>query len=232
MKHHTPQSRPPFWVAPAFTLVELLVVIAIISVMLTMGTLGLKNLSKASGVSAGLPIAEAIFAEARAMAVGKGVRTRVLVHGQNDRDDEFHRERFLRYMVVQYVSDDKDTPDDLDDDEWTTASRGSSLPKGVYFIKRLSETSAITLETVSVELPGKSETTCYVYEYNAEGMIASPEADGNDVPRFVVQAATLPPGADEPVATSGNAKNLGGFVIWRSGRTSLFRHPEQIEPSS
>lgn len=205
----------------------MLVVISIISVLLTVGTLGLKNLSKASGVSAGLPIAEALFAEARAIAVGKGTKTRVLVHGQNDRDDEFHRDRFLRYMAIQYL-DTKGT-EDVADDTWEIASRGSSLPKGVYFMKRLSETAALTLETVTATLPGKSPTTCYYYEFNAEGMIADPEPSGNDVPRFVIQAGSLPPGADEPTATDGAKKNMGGFVIWRSGRTSLFRHPDQIE---
>ena len=228
MKHHSSQRRSSFLVAPAFTLVEMLVVISIISVLLTVGTLGLKNLSKASGVSAGLPIAEALFAEARAIAVGKGTKTRVLVHGQNDRDDEFHRDRFLRYMAIQYL-DTKGT-EDVADDTWEIASRGSSLPKGVYFMKRLSETAALTLEkTPPIKLPGQSMTTCYYYEFNAEGMITFPEPSGNDVPRFVIQSGRLPPGADEPSATDGSKKNMGGFVIWRSGRTSLFRHPDQIE---
>ena len=230
MKHHSTQSRSSFLVAPAFTLVEMLVVIAIISVMLTVGTLGLKNLSKASGVSAGLPIAEALFAEARAIAVGKGTKTRVLVHGENNQDDEFHRERFLRYMAIQYL-DTKGTEEDTDD-EWKIASRGSSLPKGVYFVKRLSESPSITLETVSAMLPGKSMTSCYYYEFNAEGLITSPQPNGNEVPRFVVLAGSLPPGTEEPIATGGAKKNMGGFVIWRSGRSSLFRHPDQIENSN
>lgn len=227
MKNHSSQRRSPFLVAPAFTLVEMLVVISIISVMLTVGTLGLKNLSKSSGVSAGLPIAEALFAEARAIAVGRGTKARVLIHGENDRDDEFHRERFLRYMAIQYL-DTKGTEEETDD-EWKIASRGSSLPKGVYFMKRLSETESLTLATTSTELPGKSMTTCYYYEFNAEGMIADPAPSDNEVPRFVIQAGSLPPGADEPTATDGSKKNMGGFVIWRSGRTSLFRHPDQIE---
>jgi len=61
MKHYSSRLRTRFQVAAGFTLVEMLVVITIITVMLTVGALGLKNLSKASGVSAGLPVAEAVF---------------------------------------------------------------------------------------------------------------------------------------------------------------------------
>ncbi|MCP5534951.1 MAG: prepilin-type N-terminal cleavage/methylation domain-containing protein [Akkermansiaceae bacterium] len=226
MKNIPFPSRTRFQPAPAFTLVEMLVVITIITVMLTIGALGLKNLSKASGVSAGLPIAEAVFAEARAIAVGKGTRARVLIHGTNDKDDELHRERFLRYMAIAY--------EELDNDgngngNWIIASRGSKLPDGVYFSKDLTEKQGYTLESpMTIELPGKSSTSCYYYEFNAEGMI-QPAPVGNDVPRFVIRAGTLRPGDTEPQATSGNKRNIGGFVIWRSGRTSVFRHPDQIE---
>ena len=85
--------------AAAFTLVEMLVVITIITILLTVGALGLKNLSKGSGVSAGLPVAEAVFAEARAIAIGRGTKARVLVHAENNRNDEVHRERYLKYMA-------------------------------------------------------------------------------------------------------------------------------------
>ncbi len=212
--------------APAFTLVELIVVITIITILLTVGALGLKNLSKGSGISAGVPIAEAVFAEARAIAVGKGTNARVLIHAQQDSDDEFHKERYLRYMAVQYEELDADgNPSG----NWVLASRGTTLPDGVYFMKDLSEESAPALESETVTLPGNSSTTCYYYTFNSEGLITSPKINGDAVPRFVIQVASLPPGQSTPVASSDAKRNMGGFVIWRSGRTSVFRHPDQIE---
>jgi len=228
MKNHSPRLRSHFLAAPAFTLVEMLVVITIITVMLSIGALGLRNLSKASGVSAGLPIAEGVFAEARTIAVGKGTKTRVLLHAQMDRDDEFHRERFLRYMAVAYQELDAAGEPVLD--SWIVASRGSLLPEGVYFSPELSKLNAPVLNTMNIKLPGKSDTDCYYYEFNAEGLMVDPVVAGDVVPRFVVRAGSLPPGALEPIATSEGKKNMGGFVIWRSGRTSLFRHPDQIDP--
>jgi hypothetical protein len=49
------------------------------------------------------------------------------------------------------------------------------------------------------------------------------------VPRFVIRAGSLPPGATEPIPASGaGERNVGGFVIWKNGRTAVFRHPDQV----
>lgn len=228
MKSNDHHPRVRTRLASAFTLVEMLVVITIITVMLTVGAMGLKNLSKANGVSAALPVAESVFSEARTLALAKGTKTRVLIHAQQDQTNKYHRERFLRYMIVQYL-DDKNTSDPADD-EWVLASKGVSLPKGVYFMKDLSEKNAPTLPSLdAVRLPGGPSATakCYFYEFNAEGRIVDPEPSGNSVPRFVVQVAKIRPGNPTPIVP-GEEKNMGGFVIWSSGRTSLFKHPSQI----
>jgi prepilin-type N-terminal cleavage/methylation domain-containing protein len=216
-------------VAPAFTLIEMLIVITLITVLLTIGAMGLKNMAKASGVSAGLPVAESIFSEARALAMGKGTKARVLIHAQNDSTDEFHRERFLRYMVISYEKlDDQGEPTGT----WELASKGVNLPKGVYFSQTLSEKSGISIKKeTGVELPGKSMTDCFYYEFNAEGMLSDPAPTDANVPSFVIMSGSLPPGSEEPKATGDGKKNIGGFVIWRTGRTSVFRHPDQIDPS-
>ncbi|MFK7909963.1 MAG: prepilin-type N-terminal cleavage/methylation domain-containing protein [Akkermansiaceae bacterium] len=212
--------------AAAFTLVEMIVVITIITILLTVGALGLKNLSKGSGVSAGLPVAEAVFAEARAIAIGKGTNARVLIHANFNPNDDFHKERYLKYMIVAYEELDADgNPNG----NWKLDSRGVTLPDNVYFIKDLSENNAPPLQTDTIELPGRSSSSCYYYQFNSEGLITSPEISGNSVPRFVIRVASLPPGQQDPIASSDAEKNMGGFVIWRSGRTSIFRHPDQIE---
>lgn len=224
LRHSCQHSRR---VAPAFTLVELLVVITIITVLLTIGAVGLKDMAKGSGISAGLPVAEAIFAEARTIAIGKGTTTRVLIHGTHNKADVYHRERYLGYMAIQYL--DTQGTDDTSDDVWEIASKGVTLPKGVYFMKTLSETGGPAINSKpSIELPGKSSTTCFYYEFNAEGMMTDPEPSGNSVPRFVIGSGSLSPDAVEPTL---RGKNVGGFVIWRTGRTSLFRHPDQISTS-
>ena len=228
----TPLLRQTRFYAAAFSLLELLVVISIIAVLMTIGSYGIKNFSKASGVSAAIPIAQGVFSQARSLAIEKGTDTRVLMHADN-RTDNLNRERNLRYMVVQYL-DTKDT-EVTTDDEWVTASKGAKLPEGVYYSLSLSNRStAPNPGQSSTVLPGGAVQNCRVYEFNSQGIITSPPptngtAYGNDVPRFVIRAGSLPPGATEPTPASGaGERNVGGFVIWKNGRTAVFRHPDQV----
>lgn len=212
-----------------FTLIEVLVVIAIITILLTLGSFGLRNLTKTSGITAALPVAESLFVEARELAVGRATNTRVLIHATVDASDEYHRVRYLKYMAIAYEEQDEDGNGT---GVWILSSQGTELPQGVYFDKTLSETNAPTLSTMTIQLPGKSDTTCYYYEFSSEGFITSPAISGNSVPKFILRVGTLRPGDTEPTASSKSPNNIGGFVIWRTGRTSIFRSVEQIEASN
>jgi len=219
---HSGSSRP------AFTLVEMLVVITIITVLLTIGALGLRNLGKSSGVSAGVPLAEAAFAEARALSAGNGGNSRLLIHA--DKND---REKYLRYMLVVYDSDPSP-----DAEKWVAASRGIYLPEGVYFSQEYSKekhsdgpgSDGIESETHNVYLredAGASNdnltASYFYYKFNSEGISDNPGAS------FVCGTGTRAPTAEKPKSGRGSgAKNFGGFMVWAKGTTSVFRHPEQI----
>ncbi len=206
----------------AFTLVEMLVVITIIGVLLTVGALGLRNLSKSSGVSAGVPLAEAVFAEARGLSSGTGGASRVLIAADPDDND-----RYLRYMLVVYQSESG---------RWVAASRGIYLPKGVYLSQNFSyldhagETGGIPSENHQVyssDTGGSSNTNLsgayFYYQFNSEGNAANPGAS------FIVGTGNKPPGASNPKVGSGSGvANFGGFMVWKKGTTSIFRHPDQM----
>ena len=228
----TPLLRQTRFYAAAFSLLELLVVISIIAVLMTIGSYGIKNFSKASGVSAAIPIAQGVFSQARSLAIEKGTDTRVLIQTDNDAVSMLNRERNLRYMVVQYE-------DDVGN--WVTASKGVYLPEGVYYSIDLSNLSnAPNVTVVTTSMPGLASDIvgCRNYEFNSQGIITSPPptnetAYGNDVPRFVVRAGNLPPGRLKAIAASGAGEsNASGFVIWKNGRTAVFRHPDQIASSA
>ncbi|MBK1831549.1 prepilin-type N-terminal cleavage/methylation domain-containing protein [Verrucomicrobiaceae bacterium R5-34] len=210
----------------AFTLVEMLVVITIITILLTIGAMGLRNLGKSSGVSAGVPLAEAAFAEARAVSVGNGTTSRLLISA--DRDDS---EKYLRYMLVVY---------EADDGRWIAAGRGMYLPEGVYFSQEYSKLNHEDGTGEIPELTGSDEEIYlredsgvsndnlsgpyFYYQFNSEGIANDAGAS------FVCGAGSLPPGAEFPRAGSGGGpKNFGGFMIWSKGTTSIFRHPDQID---
>ena len=74
-----PCRQAPFHAA-GYSLLELLIVISIMATLMTVGSFGIKNFSKASGVSAAIPIAQGVFSQARSLAIEKGTNTRVLMH--------------------------------------------------------------------------------------------------------------------------------------------------------
>jgi hypothetical protein len=84
---------------------------------------------------------------------------------------------------------------------------------------------------MSIALPGDKNTSvsCFYYEFNAEGLCVRKDSPETPGAAFVVAYGVLRPNSDQP-QVKGN--NRSGFVIWRNGRTSLFRNPENITSSN
>jgi len=125
-------QRPNPSTRSGFTLVELLVVILIMTVLLTIGAAGFRN-AGGKGVSTALPSTEAIFDEARSVAVGKGTKSRVLI----DVDNPDSEGNFLRRMVVVYEETDDDGEPIAD--SWKLAGRAYIFPPKTYFSREFSK---------------------------------------------------------------------------------------------
>ena len=223
----------------AFTLVEMLIIIAIISILMTLGAIGLGGLG-GKGVTSGVATAEALFDEARTTATGRNLRACVLVAKELDNNPADDLRRIL--VATESVKSDG-TPEAGPDEEptWVLSSRGTLLPDQVFFSETLSKrnhsggTGTIPEVTGSKvkgaggsSLSGTSvyKGTYFVYEFNAEGICATPGASfviGNGSRRTNESAEDEPPRVNK----SGK-RDFGGFVVWRNGRTSVFRSPDQI----
>ena len=226
-----------------FTLVEMLVVIAIMSILMTAGSIGLSGVG-GKGVTSGVASAESLFDEARSTAIGKNVRACVLIAKNlttNGADN-------LRRIVVAYEDIDPATgnPKALATaaPDWIISSRGLVLPEQTYFSDAYSEyvgtngTSKIATvlgAKIKSAPSGNGAASAakaayageyYIYEFNAEGICSTPGA------KFVIGSGTrglTAAASSEPPKITGAAKrDFGGFAIWRNGRTSVFRSPEQI----
>lgn len=219
--------------SPAFTLVEMLVVIAIISILMTAGSIGLSSMG-GKGVTAGVATAESVFDEARTTAVGRNLRAAVLVSKEltnNPGED-------LRRLVVAYEETDpvtgQPTNPDAERPKWVLSSRAVLLPDQTFFSSKFSrknhETSTGAIDEIqSGDIVGVKATyagSYYIYEFNAQGICKTPGAS------FIIGAgtrnATRPSTSDQPRVTSSARRDFGGFVIWRNGRTSVFRSPSQM----
>lgn len=203
-----------------FTLVEILTVIAIISILMAAGAIGIGNLNAGKGVTSAVATCEALFEEARTIAVSKRAKARVMVYA--DPSDK-KSENYLRRVVVVHEKIKQDGS--VDEGNWVLASRGYDMPKGTFFSMEFSALKGGG-KIREATLGGADVKTDYqgkyaYYEFNGEGIF---EDAGSS---FVVGSGVRPNNGD-PKTTKGASKDFGGFVIWRNGRTSVFRSPDQI----
>ncbi|MEO5916106.1 MAG: prepilin-type N-terminal cleavage/methylation domain-containing protein [Luteolibacter sp.] len=212
----------------AFTLIEMLVVIAIMSILMTAGAIGLGGMG-GKGVSSGVATAESLFDEARAVAVGQRTRARVLIsHDLTNSPAEN-----LRRIVVANAEVDPATGKEKTPLNWVLSSRPQLLPDQVYFSEtysvkdQKSGSGALEEMTLSTGVKAPFAGKYFYYEFNAEGISTTPGAS------FVIGNGSrgLNSPTDQPRVTSSGKRDFGGFVIWRNGRTSLFRSPAQISKS-
>lgn len=216
----------------AFTLVEMLVVIAIISILMTAGSIGLSSMG-GKGVTSGVATTESLFDEARSTALGRNIRSCVLVAKtmtNNSPED-------LRRLLVAYEEVDANglpvSPPEQEPN-WVLSSRGAVLPEQVYFSQEFSKKNhAVGSEEVGVVTDARIKDvkpafkgSYFIYEFNDQGISKSPGAS------FILGSGTRntsKSSTEQPPRVMAAAKrDFGGFVVWRSGRTSVFRSTDQM----
>jgi prepilin-type N-terminal cleavage/methylation domain-containing protein len=201
-----------------FSLVELLVVIVIMTILMTMGAMGIRNLTGGKGTSTALANTEAVFAEARSTAIGRGAPARVLI----DMRDINDQGNYLRRIVI--AAQDIDPATGLPRNSWSLVSRGYTLPDGVFYSKELSRSSgtdSAPMQPQSVTLSKATDSGNYmIYEFNSQGLSTTPGAT------FVIGSGARPKGS-APIINGAAKRDFAGFAIWGNGETSAFRNPAQ-----
>ena len=209
-------------------------VMMVIAILLSVAAVGIQSIDRGQATTTALSVTEALFDEVRSRAVGKGIRARLLIHKELDDNDPYKEDgdRYLRYMYMAVEGTNQ--AGDAQGGGWKVETQATKLPTGVYFSIEESERVAAAIGvgkpgTMSIKLPGESDSLkeCYYFEFNPEGVCVDSEnaalAPGAVV---VLISGARPRGAEEPTILKNNKV---GFVVWRNGRTSICRSPEQID---
>jgi prepilin-type N-terminal cleavage/methylation domain-containing protein len=207
-------------VPSGFSLVEILIVILIISILMTAGVMGLKNLAAGKGTSSAISTCEALFSEARTIAISKRCNSRLMVDV-----DDINSDNYLRRVVIAHQKIDEITGE-VDPNTWVLANRAYFIPAATFYSREYSKL-VDGADIPEAQMSGENFTTRYAgnyayYEFNSEGICLNPGAS------FIIGGG-IRPKAQEPRFIRDAEKDLAGFVVWRSGRTSTFRNPEHME---
>ncbi len=237
MKNPRPQCRN------AFTLIEMLIVIAIMAILMTAGAIGLGGMG-AKNVTSAVASSESLFDEARTLAIGKNLRSCVLVSkASKNTPSESLRRIFVATEETNTDGTAKDPTNDAPN--WVLSSRGVLLPDQVYFSQVFSQeedasgTKSALEEITDSKIKSvktQQQGTYFIYKFNSQGIrIPKGATPGTVVGRasFVVGAGSrnVSDATAKPKAVAGDTRNFGGFIIWRAGNTSMAHAPEQISSS-
>jgi hypothetical protein len=116
---------------------------------------------------------------------------------------------------------------------WILSNRGSILPEKTYYSQVASKDGAggqvgtgNAMPTVPLGAANGAKSgyigDYYVYEFNSQGICSKPGAT------FIIGSGSKQLADVSPRVTNSSKKDFGGFVIWRNGKTSLFRSPAQM----
>ena len=211
-----------------FTLVELLIVLSLVMVASSVVVL---STGSGDGVSlkASQRIISGVAQGARGQAILKQTKSRLIIYA--DRGANFEEDKYLRFVGI--VTQDEKNPK-----KWVSATKGTRLPKGIYFNPNVSEFISggkVPWKKMKLKYPrirpqdaGKGEEY-YYYEFNSNGTIAK----NHENAWLIVAAGTLRPdekGILDVDFEDPKKEGLKSGIIFRKvGTTTLVSDTVQID---
>ncbi len=190
----------------AFTLVEILIVLALIVFLTAIFGIVFKSGTSSQGLRTSENILASLIQATRAQAILKGSTARLIIYNDSTNDDKYHR--FLGIIYSDAAGG------------WIAANEGVYLPEGIYFNEEIS----INHLTMSIEFfpqktpqPIEDLGTGWIYfEFNSAGLAS------NTGGRIVLGVAGK---TDYNGGLIFNADNIFGFQINQTGNFSKIADP-------
>ena len=211
-----------------FTLVELLIVLSLVMVASSVVVL---STGSGDGVSlkSSQRIVSSVAQGARGQAILKQAKSRLIIYA--DRGPSSEEDKYLRFVGI--ITQDEKSPG-----KWVSATKGTRLPKGIYFNPKLSEfisapnspwkTMKIRYPRIQAQELGNGETY-YYYEFNTNGTIAKNFENA----WLIIAAGTLRPDAkgimDVDFQDPKKEGLKSGLIFRKVGTTTLVSDVVQID---
>jgi prepilin-type N-terminal cleavage/methylation domain-containing protein len=213
-----------------FTLIELVVVLAIMILAFSFIVINTTN-DEGVSLKSSQRILSSIAQGVRGQAILKQKPSRLIIYADKgeDRDDD----KYLRFFGII-------TQDPQDSSKWIAGTKGTYLPKGIYFMPKLSRIANGRDKRVGqmrLEYPRiKSKVSdpkigekYYFYEFNANGTTAAKFVNA----WLIFGAGVLKPDANRQLDVSFDDPAISGFksglIFRRVGSTTLITDPNQID---
>lgn len=207
---------PQYYRKTAFSLVELLVVVAILSMLASVGALGLQGMTGGSGVQGAVDLVAGIIEQARTEAIVRGNGSRVLINADPQ------SEGYLSTVAV--LSGVRQSDGAV---LWKLSSRPRRFPKQAFFFQDYSG----GFGTMKFDFHGPGEqagdqgTTCFYFEYDGRGALKS--ADPAVLSQLVFVNGSLEANGTLRVSSTREFTR-GGFILRPAGNVTYFETPDQI----
>ncbi len=209
----------------AFTLVELLTVIAIIGVLSALGFIGARSISQGASVKGAVSLTSSMCLAARSQATTLGQGARIIIDVNYDADNP---EWYLRRITVLEQTD-SDGWSDSNVPEWQLADKPTLLPKGTYFFEEYSSGFG-EMQFDFTPNDEKPATTAYYYEFDGNGRLI--DASGNNELAKIIFVTGILESDGTLNIPDQMLSSRDGFIIRRAGRLTFFDDPGQITTST
>ena len=208
----------------AFSLLELVFVIAIIAILISV--VGVRYLGKenASGLKASGEIISGLVRQAQSLAKTKKTKVRLIINASLPNKASFDAEKFLRYAGIIYEASPEDGKED-----WVAFSNGVYLSEKTYFVPQNPnfsyEEGATSLNyqsdfSFSYPIASAVPDQWYYYEFDMRGNLSDPALI------LIAKGVLKPVGLQGTLNLVVNNPNLSIGAFFESANQPVF----SIEP--
>ena len=193
----------------AFSLVEVLVVLAIISILIALSPALFRGLLVSSGVSGGTEVAASVVGLARSEAQLAGGAARLVV------DVDSRSENYLQRMAVVREFEHPDGTV-----EWRAVTEMKFLPAGVFLYEPyVGGEQRMTFQFSRAE----PETEWIYFEFDSMGRLIIPIDQNSERAQLVFIQGQLDGAAERSLTVSERGQDgMMGFVLRKSGAITFF----------